>query len=139
MWSILRKENIINEKGYVTLISVLIMGAIGLAITISLILLGLSSSRTSFSLEKSNQAASLSNTCADEGLEKLRRNPAFLGTVNLNFSYGDCTYVVTDLGGASRRIDSTGTTDDYTRKVQITLDQISPSINITSWQEVADF
>lgn len=128
-----------SDAGYVTLISVLIMGAVGLAITISLLLLGLSSSRTSFSLEQSNNAKSMADLCAEEGLERLRRTPSFTGTVTITLTQGACSYTVTDVGGGNRQIDADGTVDSYTRKVQIETSQVTPQIQIGSWQEVADF
>jgi len=128
-----------SNRGYIALITVLVIGAVGMAIAVSVILLGLGSSRTSFALEQSNQAKALANACAEEGLRQIKDSTPFTGTDTLTLGQGTCSYTVTSQGGADRTVIATGTVGTLVRKVSITLDQIVPSINITSWQEVADF
>lgn len=128
-----------ESKGYIALITVLVVGAIGVAICVSLLLLGLGSSRTSFSLEQSNQTKALANACAEEALQQIRDSTPFEGTGNLTLGQGTCTYTVTKLTGQNRTITATGTVGTIVRKVKVIIDAISPSINVTSWQEVADF
>lgn len=132
-------DNLHLSKGYVTLITVLVIGVIGVAISISLLLLGLGSSRTSFALEQSNQAKALTNACTEEALQQIRDSTPFEGTRNLTLDQGTCTYTVTKLAGQNRTITATGTAGTIVRKASITLDKITPSINITSWQEVVDY
>ncbi len=127
------------QKGYIALITVLVIGAVGVAITISILLLGLGSSRTSFSLEQSNQAKALANACSEEALQQIHDSVPFEGTGNLTLGQGTCTYTVTKFTGHNRTITAAGTVATTTRRVSITLDKITPNINITSWQEVADF
>ncbi len=128
-----------KENGYVTLLSVLVIGAIGVAVGVSLILLGLSASRTSFSLEQSNQTKALANACAEKALQQIKDLPSFAGTDNLALGQGNCTYTVIAGSGENRTIEAYGTIDTIVRRVEISIDQISPTINITSWQEVAEF
>ena len=128
----------VDNKGYVALITVLIISALGLAIAISLLLIGIGASQTSFVLEQSNQARSLANTCSEEALERIRRNSTYTGSTSLTLTYGNCSYTVIDLGGTDREIQSTGTVDTVVRKEQVFLDQVAP-VNITLWQDVADF
>lgn len=128
-----------KQEGYIALITVLVTGAVGVAIATSLLLLGLGSSRTSFALEQSNQAKGLANVCAEEALQQIRDSTPFTGTGNLTLGQGLCSYTVTSGGAQNRTITSTGTVGTIIRKVKITLDKITPSINLTSWQEVAEF
>ena len=128
-----------NHQGYITLITVLITGAIGAAIAVSILLLGLGSSKTSFSLEQSNQAKALANACAEEALQQIHDSASFEGTGNLTLSQGTCTYTVTKLTDQNRTITTNGTVGTIIRKVSITLDKITPNINVTSWQEVVNF
>ena len=127
-----------NKKGYVALITVLITGAIGVAIATSLLLLGLGSSRTSFALEQSNQAKALANACAEEALQQIRDSTAFTGTGNLTLGQGSCAYTVTNDGGENRTVTASGTVGTVVRKIKIIVNTINPAINLTSWQEVAD-
>ncbi len=127
------------QDGYIALITVLVTGAVGVAIATSLLLLGLGSSRTSFSLEQSNQAKALANACSEEALQQIRDSTPFTGTGNLTLGQGTCSYTVTSGGGQNRTITSSGIVGTIVRKVKIIIDKITPNINVTSWQEVADF
>lgn len=128
-----------SAKGFATLVSVLLVGVIGLAISVSLLLLGMSSSRTSFAFEQSMQAKALADACAEEALEQIRDSTPFTGSGALALGQGSCTYTVTSQGGSNRTITAVGTVSSMTRRVSITINQINPTINVTSWQEVADF
>lgn len=128
----------INQKGYVTLLSTLFLIAIGGVVASSIILLGLGFSRTSFALEQSNQAKALANACAEEALEKIVESTPFSGSATMTLGDGTCTYTVTKLTGQNRTITSSGTVGTIVRKLSIVIDTINPDINITSWQEVAD-
>ena len=128
-----------QHKGFITLISVLVVGAVGVAIATSLILLGLGSSRTSFAIEQSNQAKGIANACAEEALQQIRDSTPFTGSGNLTLGQGTCAYTVTSQGGQNRTITSSGTVGSIMRKVKIIIDTINPTIQVVSWQEVADF
>jgi len=116
-----------------------VVGAVGVSIAVSLLLLGLSSSRTSFALEQSNQAKALANACIEEALQQIKDSTPFTGTDNFMLGQGTCTYTVTNDGGQNRTITSSGTVGTIIRKVEIIIDTINPQINITSWQEVDNF
>lgn len=128
-----------KQKGYIVLVTVLVVGVVGIAVAVSAILLGLGSSRTNFALKQSNQAKALTNACAEEALQQISDSIPFAGTGNLTLGQGSCSYTVTKLTGQNRTATTSGTVGTTIRKVKITLDKIKPSINITSWQEVADF
>ncbi len=127
------------QSGFATLVSILIVGAIGLAIAISLILLGLSSSRTSFARVQSFQAKALADACAEEALQQIHDSTSYTGSGSLTLGQGSCSYNVTSLGGQNRAITATGAVGSMTRRVSIVIDQINPAMHATSWQEVADF
>ena len=131
--------NINSKSGFITLISVLVAGVIAAAIATSLILFGLGASRTAFSLEQSNQAKGLANACAEEALQRIQSSVSFTGGDTLALGQGTCDYTVTNQGGQNRTIVSTGTVASIVRRVRVVIDKITPSINIVSWQEVADF
>jgi Tfp pilus assembly protein PilX len=128
-----------RSRGYIVLITVLIIGAVGTAIAVAVLWLGLGDSRSSFALQQSSQAKSLANACSEEALQQIRDSTPFTGTDNLTLGQGTCSYTVTSQGGQDRTITSTGTVGTIVRKVKIIIDTINPSINVTSWQEVADF
>lgn len=128
-----------KNKGFVTLIAVLVVSAIGSAVAISLILLGIGASRTSFSLEQSYQAKTLSDTCAELALQQVRTYSYYSGSSSASLGKGSCDYTVTNDGGNIRTITASGTVGNVTRRVKIIINKIDPLINTSFWQEVADF
>ena len=133
-----RISNGASKQGFITLLSVLIVAAISTMVAVSLLLLGLASSRTSLALEQSKQAQVLADACAEEALQQIRDSTPFAGSANLLLGQGSCDYTVTNTGGQNRTITAIATVGTIVRKLSISLDAINPSINITSWQEVAD-
>lgn len=127
-----------TTRGYITLISVLIVGAVGIAVTLSIILLGIGSSRTSLAVEQSSQAKSLANACTEEALQQIRDLSSFTGTGALTLGRGACTYSVTSQGGQNRTITTVGTVGTIVRKITVILNKVTPLVGVTSWQEVAN-
>lgn len=119
--------------------SVLIVGAVGSAAAISLLLLGLGGSQSGFSLEQSNQAKGLANACQEEALKQIRGTVNYEGSGSLNLGQGSCSYTVTKGAGQNRTVTAQGTVGSEVRKVKVEVGQITPKITLTSWQEVADF
>ncbi len=111
------------------------MGAVGIAMTVSLLVLGLGSSRTSFAWEQSNQAKGLANGCAEEALQQIRSSTSFTGSGTLTFGQGTCSYTVTNGGGSNRTITASGTVGTITRNVSISVTAITPLIVTSTWQE----
>lgn len=128
-----------NNKGYIALMTVLIVGIIGVSITVSLLLLGISRSKTAVALDESNRAKALANACAEEALQQIHDTTSFAGTGALTFGIDTCAYTVTNTGGENRQITATGNASTAVRKVKIIINDITPLITIFSWQEVADF
>jgi uncharacterized protein (UPF0333 family) len=129
------QRKIQNNKGYVTLISILVIGAVGLAITTSLVLLGVSSSRTSLALEQGNQAKVLANACAEEALQQIWNLDVFVGTGNIIMEQGACNYVVTN-AAVPKTITASGTIGTTVRRISITIDSLHPYVHTSNWQDV---
>jgi hypothetical protein len=124
-----------TESGYIALLSVIIIGIIGVSVGVSLVLLGLGSSRDSFALQQSNQAKALANACAEEGLQKIRESTSFTGSGGLSLDSGTCSYTVASQGGSNRTVVVSGTVGTIVRKASITVTQINPTITVSSWLE----
>ena len=129
----------LNKKGYIVLIGVLIVGAVGLVIVSSLLLLSLGSSQNSLILKKSIQARALADACAEKAILRIKNWPSYSGVEKLKFEEGECQYRVRRLVWQIRIIESSGVVDSTVRKVRVVITKIIPSISIFSWQEVADF
>lgn len=128
-----------NQKGYIALISVLIISAIVVLIATSASLVSISESDMGLEENQAWETFYLTNACSEEALQQIRDSISFKGSGNLSLGEGSCTYTVTKLTGQNRVITASGTVGNIVRKAKITLDKITPNINITSWQQVVDF
>lgn len=126
------------QPGYITLMAVILLGAIGSATVVSVLLLGLNSSRSSFALEQSAQARSYANSCGESALEKIAENSSYTGSNTLTFPNGSCSYLVQTSGGSIRTVSASSTVGNAVRKISLVTGTLSPSITLTSWQEVSD-
>ena len=131
-------KNITKKPGIVTLISVIIIGAVSIVIAVSLLANGINSSKNSLTNIRSSQANSLADACAEEAMQKIR-DTSFTGSFNLSFSTGTCSSTVISTSSPNFTIDSLGSSTSALEKIQIVINQISPKINILSWQELKDF
>lgn len=127
------------RPGYVTLIAVLLIGTVGSAIALSILVLSIGAGRNSLLDEQSAAARALADSCIEEAMRMIDGTTNFAGSGSLTFGLGSCSYTVVKLTGANRSITSTGTVGTVVRKVTASIDKINPNIHLTSWQEVADF
>jgi type II secretory pathway pseudopilin PulG len=124
-----------GRNGYITLISVLIIGIMGMSIITSLLLSGVGSSRSAIVISQSAEATVLAHSCAEEALEQIREVTAFTGAGSLELPGGTCTYEVTDEGGEARSITTTGAVGTVGRKMTLEISSIVPTIVVASWED----
>ena len=116
----------------------LVVGAVGVAITVSLLTLGLSASRTSFALVQSKQSQMLANACAEDALQAIRADNLYVGDGGFALGAGNCTHTVVG-ADAVKTITARGTVGGVVRKVKVTTTATTPYIIIGTWKEVPDF
>jgi hypothetical protein len=126
-----------QSDGYIALISIMIVGAATMAIALTLLTTGTDAQRSNLIAGQSVQARQLAHGCAEEALQKVRESTSFTGTNTLSIGAGNCTYIVTNTGAATRTITTSGTVGDVVRKVTVYATIGSSSISIISWQEVS--
>ncbi|HOZ36404.1 MAG TPA: hypothetical protein PLR18_01060 [bacterium] len=128
-----------KSSGYIILYSVIILGSVALATIVSLSYFLITESRSTSLYNQSLQARFLADSCAELGLLAIRDNLNFSGTNNFILEQGSCTYTVINSGGAVREIRAIATVEEVVRKVKAITNQLTPQIELASWQEVADF
>ena len=133
---IVRQE---SRKGYIALISVILISAIGLSIMLSVIAAGVDASKTDFSLQQSGAARSIASSCAEEALQVILETAATSSNGNLTVASGTCSYLITSTNGQNITISSTGVLGTVTSKIKVVIASTSPSVTLSSWEEVADF
>ncbi len=131
------KKNTV-EEGFVALISILVVSAIGVLIIISLSSSSISSSKMTVSTEDSMGALFFANTCIEEALLKIREEN-FIGSGNISFGKGNCYYNIESNTGESRTITTEGEVGFAKRKLKVIISTINPKIVILSWKEVVNY
>ncbi len=131
-----KKSYIKKNEGFVALMSVLIVGAVGVIILTSLVSLGVSSVKSSISIESGNRALIIADSCAEEVLLKIREDNSFIGTEQISFEGGSCIYEVEGGGGEERTIKIEGRFENSTKRLLIIVSEINPKIIINQWSEV---
>ena len=128
------------QKGYIALISVILMSALGLGIMLSVVATGVDASKTDFSLQQSGAARSSASSCAEEALQRIVETGTTSSNGNLTIGSGTCTYLISSTSsGQIITINSTGVLGTVTSKIKVVLATTSPSVSLSSWEEVADF
>jgi len=126
-------------RGYITLLSILIIGAIGTAIATSLIALGPELSEYSHILTKLYQSQSLADACSEYYLAEIHHSAAFTNDKELTLNSGTCSLEIIEQEKDKREINAVGKAGSNIRKTKIGIDSISPNTIVVSWQEVPDF
>ena len=129
-----------SRSGFVLLITVLIVGAIGTAILSSLLLLGISANKVSLSVQESAQALASAQACAEYALLQLRESPTYTGNESLPIDGHTCDIrTINGIGNTNRSICVEGRAGDSYRRLEIVVDRILPVTKVFSWQEVPLF
>lgn len=128
-----------QTRGYIALLSVIMIGAIGTAIMLSVMLLSVSTSKTDFAVQQSGSAKVLASSCGEEALQKLLETGTTSSSGGLSLGSGNCTYTITSQNGQNITINATGIVGTIVSKVKIVVSTTTPSILLSSWQEVGDF
>jgi len=128
-----------DNSGYILLFGVLLVGAVVSAIITSSIITGINYSETVFAEFNSAQSASLADACAESALQRIDNNNGFTGSDGHTLGGGNCQYTVLDEGGENKRIEAMGSKNEHTRRALVEIDQITPNINVVTWQEVTNF
>ncbi len=129
-----------TQKGYIALISILIVSGVTLLIAISTSLFGISESDMGLQKSQSSETFYLASLCAEDALMKLKNDLKYPGNETLIIGEGSCTILKLKGGGNyDRVIKTTGTIYNQTRKIRIEITQVNPKMEINSWQEVTSF
>ncbi len=132
-----------KQNGFIALITVIIVGAVASAIALVILFAGVTSSKTSFSVTQSTQAKAAANGCAELALAVIQANTTVATPTTSNYTIdsnqkSQCSYTITG-SSPNYSITSTGTIDptgkNVNKRVNITLNRVGPTLNISSWQE----
>ncbi|MBI3626423.1 hypothetical protein HY224_00040 [Candidatus Uhrbacteria bacterium] len=132
--------NSLNQQGFVALVTVLVISAIMLTISLFMSSAAINDLLYSYASDQSERALQIADGCIDEAIFRLKKNSGYAGST-LSLNGGSCTVVVAGAGN-SRTLTSTGTLGSYTRKITATVSFITNaggnanSVDLTHWEEI---
>ncbi|MAF13433.1 MAG: hypothetical protein CMI53_00870 [Parcubacteria group bacterium] len=119
-----------NQQGYIALIALLLVSATGLTIGIALSLGGIEEVQLSFGTSQAARAKSITNSCIEDGLERLRVNWSnYSGSLAID---QDSCIIDIVVNGSNATLAATGTVDIFKQKIKI---QVDDTLEVTSWEE----
>jgi len=125
-----------TQRGFIALITILIILSIVLAVGLGLSSLSISETKMSLQKNLSSQAYYLANLCAEQALMELKEDSNYIGNETINMENGNCSIFPIE-GNWTVKISATSA--GQVKKMKIIISQIDPEIIIDSWSEVADF
>lgn len=125
-----------KKNAYVTLISVIILGAISILVLTTSISVDTESIYATEILSQGKQAKAYADSCAERAVDLLKQNTAYVGGESYVLTNGSCTVsAVSGTGNTNRVFTATGISEDSTRKVAVTVTTVNPTTVIGSWKE----
>jgi Tfp pilus assembly protein PilX len=130
-----------NKKtgGYIALMSVLIVGAIGALLVFSMLQWGITDTSITIATSDAQQAYATAHGCLEELLEQVRDSSLTAGSATLTIGAGTCLYTISSPTLSTRKILATGIVGNATERVEVVVSALSPKITLTSWKELAAF
>jgi hypothetical protein len=89
------------QRGYITLLTVLIITAVGMGLTISHLISAADTDTTIMVLQESAEALSYADACTELALLAIESTEGYQATETSTFAYGSCSYAVTAASATS--------------------------------------
>ncbi len=116
----------------------LFVSAVAVSVLGSYLLLSIAAMENGITFQASSQALENAQTCADRGLMNLFLDSGYTGGETVVLSYGSCEILQPGgFGNDNRTLCLEGISGAHTRRIEIVVERLLPSIQIYSWQEVA--
>ena len=127
-----------NERGFIALISTIIISAVLLLVIASAGLISIYSRYNIFDSELKQRSDAAADACADEGLYQLAQDPSYTGgTLSLN-SLDQCRIGKVSSPGGNFQFEVQATSSN-TAVTNLQIVANSGDLSIISWQEIANF
>lgn len=120
------------QKGQ-ALVSLLVFMIIAISIATGAVLLLITGSVNTTKVAKSSNAQLIAESGAENGLVNLLRRTDYTGETLI---FPDGQAVITVTGSNPYTITSTGTSGDFRRRIEVSVEFVNNKMNVLSWREV---
>ena len=126
------------RSGYIALLSVIALGTVGLAITLSLLMGGIIFSKSNFEVQQKIQSRMAATSCAEEAMQQILDSGVETGSGSLTIGSSTCSYTISSTS-TNLLVQAVGTSTSIVTRINVILASSTPRIKLSSWQEVGDF
>lgn len=123
-----------KEKGYIALLTTLIVMAVVLAAAMTVTFLAIGEAQSGFSLFKGENTLTFVEGCTEDALLKIRSNSSYAGGT-ITRPEGTCSVTITS-GNPNWNITVSTTATTYKRQMQVIFTQNATGLTLTSWKEI---
>ena len=127
------------QKGIIALTTVLITGAVVLFIGLGMTLRSMIESDISLDQELSQKALVMATSCMEQALLLLANNSSYNGNETITIGTQTCSIGTITGEGEERSVQSSSNVYGYTSRLIVTVSDVTPPLQISSWQEVDNF
>jgi len=128
--------NLFSQKGFIALITILIISAICVMVGLTLTLESITEMKMSLEEVWGSQAYYLANYCVEEALMKLKEDDSYRGDEIINIDEGNCHILPIEGNWIIKVIANVA---NHTKKLKVVVSEIYPEMVIDSWEEVSEF
>ncbi len=132
-----QRSKVRHSGGYVTLVLMIIVGAMAFAIALSAITGGVSAAKTGFSFMQLSQARSYATGCVEQALYKVHNGDIVVGSTDTGtdtFSNGTCSYFATVSALGDMTVNASGFSVRSKTDIIIEGTVSGGRVTITSWR-----
>ncbi len=126
-----------NNPGIIAIMTVLVIGAIILAVSIGAATRTRIETKTNESEEGTNRAMTAATSCMESALARLSDNSTYTGNQSLSVGVDTCSIATITTSGITRTVKTSSTVNGHTRRLQVTVSNVNPPLQVSSWQEVS--
>lgn len=127
-------ESKIQPRGFIALMSAIIISAILLIVVASGSLTGFFGRMNIFDSELKERSMNLADACIDQAILKLAQNTAYTGSETITLVGGDTCTIGSIPSASPKTFKTQGVFRNYYTNLQVTL--TSDNRSVSSWQEV---
>ena len=130
-----------KRQGYVALISVTLLSALMLAVSISLVSAAINDSQSTLDWEQAAAARLSAESCTEIAMDKLSADLNYWGDETIMIGSQSCNIpLLGGFGNGVRLISASSTVaQSYVKRYQMELDRLVPSIWVNLSREVANY
>jgi hypothetical protein len=129
------KPSTLNSERGQALIILLFFVLVSIMVTSSAVILAFVNSQSAAKVQTGSGALNVAESGAEEAVLRLLRDPINYNSETLSVN-GGTAQITVSTAGSTKTIVSTGTVNNFIRKIQVVADYTNNKLTVTSWKEI---